>query len=87
MKTATKKPYPTTTSARADYLLKLYSDYVRTVTPGNSWKASCAAVVPTALVGDVRDAMTFMGSYVDNETEIAPGVVTLYSRGYWAHGF
>lgn len=77
----------TTTDERAEYLRKLYKEHVHPVKPGDHWKAACTAIVPSELAADVREAMDFHGSLVDDTKPLANGMTLLYSLGYWAHGF
>lgn len=80
---------------RAEVLRALYNLHVKPCKPGDSWKAACRAIVPTVLAADVADAMDFHGSVVDLRTDYAMdckvmelrGMTSLYSDGYWAHGF
>lgn len=76
---------------RAEILRRLYSEHVRPLPFGpkkeTHWKGPCAAEVPAAIADDVSEAMTFMGSIVDDRRELPGGLVRLYSEGYWAHGF
>ena len=70
---------------RAEYLRKLYNEHV--THPDGHWKGQAIARVPTTLADDVAEAMDFVGSVVDKRREVVAGTVTLFSRGYWAHGF
>lgn len=76
---------------RGEILRRLYSEHVRPLPFGpkkeTHWKGPCAAEVPAAIANDVSEAMTFMGSIVDDRRELPGGFVRLYSEGYWAHGF
>lgn len=75
------------TQKRAEQLRVLYNEHVTALKPEFGQKGPVEAVVPAALVDDVREAMDFMGSLVDNEEDVAGGKVRLYSEGYYAHGF
>jgi hypothetical protein len=70
---------------RADELRKLWSEHVVPLT--EHWKGPVEAVVKPSLVEDVSEAMDFMGAIVDKISETCDGMVKLYSKGYWAHGF
>jgi hypothetical protein len=71
---------------RAEYLRGLYTKHVEH--PDGHWKGQATAYVPEELADDVAEAMDFVGSIVDERHPRNPdGHVTLYSRGYWAHGF
>jgi hypothetical protein len=74
------------TLERAEYLRKLYTEYVEH--PDGHWKGrAIARCVPAELADDVAEAMDFVGSIVDWRSLDYAGTVTLFSRGYWAHGF
>src|SRR3990172_6615812 len=75
------------TEERAEELRTAYSKYVSTVEAGACWKAACHALVPEAEAATVAEAMSFMGSEVDERTELPGGLVHLFSKGYWAHGY
>ena len=76
----------TPSQERAEYLRGLYTKWVKH--PGGHWKGPATATVPDDLLGDVGEAMDFMGSIVDDYHEdVRPGYGTLVSDGYWAHGF
>lgn len=77
---------PVTDEQRGDLLRKLYETHVKPLSK-YGWKGPCEAVVPENLAADVADAMSFMGSLVDDEQTLPGGKVRLFSEGYWAHGF
>lgn len=64
---------------------KLYEDYV--THPDGHWKGRAVALAPNGLADDIRDAMDFMGSLVDEEVQLENGWTLLASAGYWARGF
>lgn len=70
----------------AEYLRETYRQYVTPTGPDKHWKGPCKADAPNEMVDDVREAMNFMGSIVDDEDE-RESVTVLRSKGYWAHGF
>lgn len=76
---------------RSELLRRLYREHVRPLPFGpkkeTHWKGPCAAEVPTEIADDVAEAMSFMGSIVDDQRDLPSGRVRLYSEGYWAHGF
>jgi hypothetical protein len=74
------------TTKRCDQLRVLYKEHVKSLEPDGHWKGPCYADAPADLVGDVREAMDFHGSLVDNEQPLAGGGTRLHSEGYWAHG-
>lgn len=79
-------PVELPTQERAEYLRKLYNDHVKH--PDGHWKGrAIARLVPPELADDVAEAMDFFGSIVDERRSAYAGTVTLFSRGYWAHGF
>jgi len=69
---------------RAQFLRNLYNEHVQH--PDGHWKGVAIAQVPPELADDVAEAMDFMGSIVDQRDD-DDDIVTLSSRGYWAHGF
>ena len=76
------------TNQRAEQLRALYTKHVKSLGEDGHWKDECEAIVSgPKLVADVREAMDFHGSLVDQEDELPSGRVRLYSEGYWAHGF
>lgn len=72
------------TKEQAEKYRNLYSEHV--THPDGHWKGQAIATVPKEIAQDVADAMDFMGSLVDSETEIGDKV-KIVSAGYWAHGF
>ena len=70
---------------RGAYLSTLYKEHV--THPDGHWKSHAVATVPAALADDVADAMDFMGSIVDERSAQPDNMVSLSSKGYWAHGF
>ena len=78
----------TATSKRAEQLRALYDEHVEHPERAEfGWKGACEATVPAAIADDVREAMDFMGSLVDDEGDAGGGKVRLFSEGYYAHGF
>ena len=75
------------TTKRCDQLREVYTEHVKSLGEDGHWKDECEAVVPAELADDVREAMDFHGSLVDDEETLADGRVRLFSEGYWAHGF
>lgn len=75
------------TAKRGEQLQALYKEHVKSLEEDGHWKGRCYADVPAELVDDVREAMDYMGSLVDNEQPLAGGGTRLHSEGYWAHGF
>jgi len=73
------------TSSRVEHLRVLYNEHVQH--PDGHWKGTASATVPEDLADDVAEAMEFMGSIVDERINQADGTVSLYSTGYWTHGF
>ena len=72
------------TNEQADKLRSLYNEHVKH--PEGHWKGKAFAIVPKEIARQVANAMDFMGSLVDSETEIGDKV-KIVSAGYWAHGF
>lgn len=79
--------YYAPTHKRAEQLRELYQEHVKVLEPDFGWKGAVEAVVPAAIAADVREAMDFMGSIVDDEYDEEGGKVRLFSEGYYAHGF
>lgn len=77
-------PTDTPSEKRAEHLQRVYKDHVRH--PEGHWKGKATAVVSPEDVGDVIDAMNFMGSIVDGAFQGDEGIV-VWSDGYTAHGF
>lgn len=94
-------PQDLPTNERADYLRKLWSEHVQygqkfvaaaaargtVYTPDP--KGPCYANVPGDIANDVAEAMEFHGAIIDARNPITDGsgMVSLFSRGYRAHGF
>ena len=83
---AVKVPFNLPTEERAEQLRALYKAHVRHPGDGH-WKGECHAVVQNSLAADVEEAMSFIGSIVDEKVVMKNGKTLLYSKGYWAHGF
>jgi len=70
---------------RAEYLRRLWTEHVREL--DGSWKGRVLARVAPELADDMAEALEFMGALVDKREALPSGRVSLYSEGYWAHGF
>ncbi len=73
------------TGRSSEELDALYKKHVKH--PKGHWKGPAVAYVKPELVPAVTEAMDYFGSIVDSERLLKSGLVKLYSRGYWAHGF
>jgi hypothetical protein len=70
---------------RGEKLRKLWDVHVRLIDV--DWKGRVEAIVSESIVGDVQEAMEFMGAIVDRIEPKGDGTVRLYSSGYRAHGY
>lgn len=79
------------TEDRAEYLRRVFDnklDGVRVSFPDGDWKGRVTVRCDNrTLVADAREALEFMGALPDGERVDADGGVTVFSRGYYAHGF
>lgn len=75
------------TQDRAEKLRRLWDRHVRVLDARIGWRGPVEAIVSESVVGDVEEAMAFMGAIVDRIEPKGDGTVRLYSNGYFAHGF
>ena len=64
---------------------RLYKKFVKP--DGDHWKGPCTAIVHPLVQSDMERSMGYHGSIVDKRTIREDGMVVLWSKGYWAHGF
>lgn len=87
--TVTVKPFELIKKKREplsdDELKSLYDEHVQH--PDDHWKGRAIAHVAPEIADDVTEAMNYYGSIVDSRRELKSGLIKLYSRGYWDHGF
>ena len=67
------------------YMKRLYEKFVKP--DGDHWRGPCTAIVHPMIQSDVELSMGQHGSIVDKRTIREDGMVVLWSKGYWAHGF